>query len=104
MLIRGSIGTIDCSYHVMWITLSQAITEYGIKEVNAAVDAARASASATNPNPPTATVDGTEPFEALKEIPADVTHMVDVERTVATEAFKSSTRISGLVSADTHCS
>lgn len=82
----------------MWITLSQAITEYGIKEVNAAVDAARASA-----DPKLPITDGTElvqhSHEALKEIPAEVNHMLDVERTVASEAFKSSTRISGLVSA-----
>lgn len=78
----------------MWITLSQALADYGIQEVNAAVDAVRAATTMdTNKD----TSSSAAALTPLKEIPSDVSHMVEVENEVATEAFKSSTRIAGLV-------
>lgn len=83
------VGTIDCSYHVMWITLAQALSDYGIQEVNAAVDTLRAATADDK--------DASPITMPLKEIPSEVSHMVGVEKEIATEAFKSSTRIAGLV-------
>ncbi|KAF8311058.1 hypothetical protein DL93DRAFT_2061489 [Clavulina sp. PMI_390] len=69
--------TIDCSYHVMWIELVHAISDYGIKEINLAVEKAREDSQKTSM------------FSALAD-------MLDTERMIATEAFKSATRIAGL--------
>lgn len=101
----SSLGTIDCSYHVMWIALSQAISDYGIKEVNAALDTLVA------PEPEGPTVNGEAGAlgspdvhqipvigDEVKEIPSEHLPLLDVERSVATEALNSSTRIAGLVS------
>ena len=33
-------GSVDCSYNVLWIILSQAIEDFGVKEVKEAVQAA----------------------------------------------------------------
>lgn len=109
----------------MWIALSDAIGEYGIKEVNAAYGNKRGS-PAVVPNslsiPPTSiskSAEAEEPSNAYglstdviaeggpmngttdaSSIPSHVAHMVDLERQIASEAFKSSTRIAGLVRPD----
>lgn len=98
-------GTIDCSYHVMWIALSQATSDYGIKEVNAALD----TLVAADPESHDANGETTGPGSSdvhqipiigdeVKEIPSELLPIIDVERSVATEALNSSTRIAGLVS------
>lgn len=102
MVIENAvIGTIDCSYHVMWISLCQAISDYGIKEINSAVDRATGvlmnEKAGVNGEGSTPATSASNPPQTVKAIPPEVAHMVEAERVITTEAFKSATRIAGLV-------
>lgn len=85
----------------MWISLSQAISDYGIREINAAVDPAHEGSTVNKVTPLDSTSVLTShsagALKTPKELPSEVSHMIEVERVVATEAFKSATRIAGLV-------
>jgi hypothetical protein len=87
MLIVESLGASDCSYNVLWIILSQAMEDFGIKEVN---EMTRSSA-------PARVLPNGEGSGTPLGIPAHLAPMVELERAVANEAFKSATRIAGLV-------
>ncbi len=115
-------GSVDCSYNVLWIILSQAIEDFGVKEVK---DAVQATTSAMAPTPPSSNHVSTsnEPSSShaivapapaqvprirfdtaagpsLPEgVPQSAASMIDLERSVANDAFNGATRIAGLVSA-----
>jgi len=75
----------DCTYHVLWIILSQAIEDYGILEVKQGIQ----------PTPPPPISSGT--FAPIRNaVPSELIHMIDLERAVAKEAVESATRIAGL--------
>lgn len=105
----------------MWIALSDAIREYGIKEINTAIEGKRTSPPiSTNalsipptsisksierendtdgaPEVASSDVNGTSGSNTPGGVPVEVAHMVELEKQIASEAFKSSTRIAGLVS------
>ncbi|KAF8339594.1 uncharacterized protein EI90DRAFT_2966748 [Cantharellus anzutake] len=105
--------SIDCSYNVLWIILSQAIEDFGIKEVKSAYRVAASGAVSMTPltgshDPTTSNV--TPPSgqaahagfstaadaSVPKGVPQDAAVMVDLERSVANDAFNGATRIAGL--------
>jgi len=81
----------DCSYNVLWIILSQATEDFGIKEVN---EVMRRPIPARVP--PNGDETGTSSSSVPVAIPPHLTPMVELERAVANEALKSATRIAGL--------
>jgi len=87
----------------MWIALSQAASDYGINEVNAVLNPPVAPDS-ENPdvNGGGGSLGSSDMIPAIRdevtEIPPELLPLIEVERSVATEALKSATRIAGLVS------
>jgi hypothetical protein len=91
-LIVDGLGASDCSYNVLWIILSQATEDFGIKEVNEVM---------RRPIPPRVPPNGDETGTSSSSVPMGIpphlTPMVELEGAVANEALKSATRIAGLV-------
>ena len=93
VLIVNGLGASDCSYNVLWVILSQAMEDFGIKEVNEIMRDPSASARVLPNGDGTGALSSTTPVG----LPPHLSPMVQLERAVANEALKSATRIAGLV-------